>query len=241
MKMRSFSACLFFFLLTAGSGTGDFTDSPDIYRDLRNEMVDKQIVSRGIDSEDVLGAMRSVARHLFVPEEYKHQAYDDHAIPIGYGQTISQPFIVAIMTQLLQVVNGDKVLEIGTGSGYQAAVLSLLTDQVYTMEILVQLEEAAEKRLKSLGYDSVEIQQGDGYYGWPEEAPFDKIIVTAAAGHVPPPLIDQLKPGGIIIIPIGRQFEVQYLTMILKDSEGDLSSRQVLPVRFVPFVGQAEK
>jgi len=241
MKMRRFSAYLFFFLLTSGSGVGDFTGDPEIYSDLRNEMVETQIVSRGITTKGVVLAMRSVPRHLFVPEEYKQRAYGDHALPIGFGQTISQPLIVALMTELLQVEEGDKILEIGTGSGYQAAVLSLLTDHVYTMEIIAELAQSALDRLNSLNFDSVEVRQGDGYYGWQEKAPFDKIIVTAAAGHVPPPLINQLKPGGLIIIPIGRQFEVQYLTIIRKDNEGGLSSRQVLPVRFVPFVGQAEK
>ena len=212
----------------------------DIYSELRNYMVERQIISRGVIEKKVLNALRKVPRHLFVPEEYKQLAYEDHPVPIGYGQTVSQPYIVAFMTELLSVDINDKVLEIGTGSGYQAAVLSQLTRSVYTIEIIDELAASAEERLKSLGYNSIEIKNGDGYYGWAEKAPFDKIIVTAAAGHVPPELIKQLKPGGMIVIPIGRQFSIQYLTIIRKDLNKVLSAEQILPVRFVPFVGHAE-
>ncbi|HOV40079.1 MAG TPA: protein-L-isoaspartate(D-aspartate) O-methyltransferase, partial [Spirochaetales bacterium] len=159
-------------------------------------------------------------------------------LPIGYGQTISQPFIVAYMTELLQLKGNEKVLEIGTGSGYQAAVLAEITPDVYTMEIIPDLAERARKTLENEGYTTVKIRNGDGYYGWEEEAPFDAIIVTAAAGHVPPPLLAQLKPGGIVVIPIGGVYEVQMLTRIEKRSEGSFRTEQLLPVRFVPLTSK---
>jgi len=204
-------------------------------------MVRIQIENRGIRDSRVLQAMRDVPRHLFVPEGLRRHAYNDHALPIGYGQTISQPYIVALMTHLLDVKEGDRILEIGTGSGYQAAVLSELTGEVYTLEIIDELAAAAAVRFTDLGYPTITSKQGDGYYGWEEEAPFDGIIVTAAAGHVPPDLIEQLKPGGVMVIPIGRQFEVQYLTVIEKKRNGTLLSRQILPVQFVPFTGRAQR
>ena len=230
-----------FFLLISGFGSPDLFNKSDTYSDLRLEMVERQIISRGISDRKVLSALKTVPRDLFVPEIYIDQAYADHAVPIGFGQTISQPYIVAFMTELLAVEKGDRILEIGTGSGYQAAVLSELTDHVYTIEIIKELARSAADRFKSFGYKSIESKEGDGYYGWPEEAPFDKIIVTAAAGHVPPDLIKQLKPGGMIVIPIGRQFSTQYLTVIRKDSEGNLTGEPVLPVRFVPFTGKVQE
>ena len=194
----------------------------------------------GIDPE-VLQAMRVTPRHEFVPEEVRDRAYEDRPLPIGYGQTISQPFIVALMTDLLDLEPGDKVLEIGTGSGYQAAVLSPLAEEVYSIEIVPELGERAGEALDRLGYDNVETKIADGYYGWPEEAPFDGVIVTAAASHIPPPLVQQLKPGGRMLIPIGGPFAAQQLMLVEKQPDGGIVSRQVLPVRFVPFTGAAER
>ena len=241
MKMKFFFTSLIIFFLFSGFGIPDQPESSDLYSELRNNMVDRQIISRGISDKSVLHALRTVPRHLFVPETDIQQSYADHAVPIGYGQTISQPYIVAIMTELLKVESDDRVLEIGTGSGYQAAVLSMITEHVYTVEIIEELAESSGNLFKRLGYTSIELKTGDGYYGWAEKAPFDKIIVTAAAGHVPPDLIRQLKPGGIMLIPIGRQYAVQFLTVIKEDIQGKLTGEQILPVRFVPFVGQAEK
>ena len=195
--------------------------------------------SIGIDDEAVLEAIGHVPRHRFVPEAYRSAAYDDTPLPIGLGQTISQPYIVALMTQLLAVQSTSRVLEIGTGSGYQAAVLSELTPFVYTIEIIDELANAVDARFDDLGYRTVRRATGDGYYGWPEYAPFDGIIVTCAAGHVPPPLVEQLKPGGRMIIPVGGIYEVQYLVLVVKDDEGVVRSQRVLPVRFVPMTGRA--
>ena len=188
-------------------------------------------------SRPVLAAMGRIPRHLFVPEDMRPYAYDDRPLPIGFGQTISQPYIVALMTDLLAVDEGDVVLEIGTGSGYQAAVLAPLVKHVYTIEIVPGLAEAAGERLRNLGIDNVTVRQGDGYDGWPEHVPFDGIVVTAAASHVPPPLIRQLAPGGRMVIPVGGPFFVQQLMMIEKHADGTVTSRQLLPVRFVPLTG----
>lgn len=186
----------------------------------------------------VMTSMKTVPRHEFVPAKLRSRAYANRPLPIGYGQTISQPYIVALMTDLLAPKPGDVVLEVGTGSGYQAAVLSGLVDKVYTIEIVRELGLSAKARLAQLGYKNVQARVGDGYYGWKEAAPFDGIIVTAAASHVPPPLIKQLKPGGRMIIPIGGQFATQQLMLITKDPSGTITTRQVLPVRFVPLTGR---
>ncbi len=186
----------------------------------------------------VLRVMSDTPRHLFVPEELQDRAYENRPLPIGYGQTISQPYIVAIMTDLIDPQPGDRALEIGTGSGYQAAVLSRLVSQVYSMEIVEPLGEEATARLRKLGYDNVEVKIDDGYFGWEEHAPFDIIIVTAAASHIPPPLVKQLKPGGRMIIPVGSRFMTQQLLLVDKDEEEELSVRQILPVRFVPLTGE---
>ncbi len=186
----------------------------------------------------VLRVMSDTPRHLFVPEELQDRAYENRPLPIGYGQTISQPYIVAIMTDLIDPQPGDRALEIGTGSGYQAAVLSRLVSQVYSMEIVEPLGEEATARLRKLGYDNVEVKIGDGYFGWESEAPFDGIIVTAASDHIPPPLLRQLKPGGRMIIPMGSRFMTQQLLLVDKDEEEELSVRQILPVRFVPLTGE---
>jgi protein-L-isoaspartate(D-aspartate) O-methyltransferase len=189
----------------------------------------------------VLEAMGAVPRHEFVPQQHRGSAYDDRPLPIGYGQTISQPFIVGLMTHLLEVDGDDVVLEIGTGSGYQAAVLSPLADRVYSIEIVPQLGEAAGERLERLAFDNVETRVGDGYHGWPEAAPFDGIVVTAAASHVPPPLIEQLKPGGRMVIPVGGPFSQQQLMLVEKREDGRVTTRQLLPVQFVPLTGGGER
>ncbi|EYS98346.1 protein-L-isoaspartate O-methyltransferase [Cupriavidus sp. SK-4] len=186
----------------------------------------------------VMAVMGQVPRHEFVPDGQKPYAYENRPLPIGHGQTISQPYIVALMTDLMMVKPGDTVLEIGTGSGYQAAVLTGLARAVYTIEIIEPLGRQACDRLKRLAYRQVACKVGDGYYGWDEHAPYDAIVVTAAASHVPPPLIRQLKPGGRMVIPVGAQFLTQYLLLVEKSADGTVSTRQILPVRFVPLVGK---
>ena len=188
--------------------------------------------------QKVLDAMLKVPRHDFVPEDLRPYAYENRPLPIGYGQTISQPYIVAIMTDLLNLEKNDRVLEIGTGSGYQAAVLAELVDSVFTIEIIEGLGRQTSERLERLGYDNVRTRIGDGYYGWPSEAPFDAIIVTAASSHIPPPLIKQLKPGGRMIIPVGSRFMVQQLLLVSKDSASKVTTRQIMPVSFVPLTGK---
>ena len=183
----------------------------------------------------VLDAMATVPRHRFVPEGQVEQAYENRPLPIGRGQTISQPYIVAFMTDLLKVRKGDRVLEVGTGSGYQAAVLARIAGKVYTIEIVKSLAEEAGERLARLGYANVEVRAGDGYAGWPEAAPFDAIMVTAGAPHVPPALVQQLKPGGRLVIPVGPASAVQSLTLVEKRADGSVTQRDVLPVRFVPL------
>jgi protein-L-isoaspartate(D-aspartate) O-methyltransferase len=195
-------------------------------------------LGRDYIAPDVLRVMRTVPRHEFVPPNLRDEAYADRPVPIGHGQTISQPFIVALMTDLLNIQPTDVVLEIGTGSGYQAAVLAHLARQVHSIEIVPGLVESAADRLQRLGYGNVSTRLGDGYYGWPEAAPFDAIIVTAAASHIPPPLIGQLRPGGRMVIPVGASFALQYLVLVEVDTEGRTKTRQLLPVRFVPLTGQ---
>ena len=185
----------------------------------------------------VMEAMGKVPRHEFVPAHLRRSAYENRPLPIGYGQTISQPYIVALMTDLLDVDEDNVVLEIGTGSGYQAAILAELVEKVYTIEIVRELGEQAKGRLKRLGYQNVWVRIGDGYYGWEEHAPFDGIIVTAAANHIPPPLVKQLKPGGRIIIPVGSPFMTQQLMLVKKEKDGKIKTKQVLPVLFVPLTG----
>jgi protein-L-isoaspartate(D-aspartate) O-methyltransferase len=205
----------------------------------RAHMVQTQMVQRrpAIHDTSVLEAMRQVPRHLFVPWALQSSAHGDYPLPIGHGQTISQPYIVALMTEALEMKPGAKVLEIGTGSGYQAAVLSELTPSVFTMEIINALGKEARQRLQELGYSTVKVRIGDGYFGWPEEAPFDGIIVTCAAGHIPPPLIAQLSEGGRMVIPVGGVYQVQRLMVVTKDNQGKVRTRELLPVRFVPMTG----
>ena len=208
--------------------------APDEYDRQRQEMVDDQIADRGISDSATLHAMRTVPRHLFVPPHSVDDAYDDRPLPIGYGQTISQPYIVAYMTELVKPQADHRVLEIGTGSGYQAAVLAEIVDTVYTIEIITELENAAAERLKKLGYKNVKVKNADGYYGWEEYSPFDAIVVTAAAEYIPPPLIAQLKDGGTMVIPVGSPFFVQTLMLVEKRGE-DITTESLIPVRFVPF------
>jgi protein-L-isoaspartate(D-aspartate) O-methyltransferase len=204
----------------------------------RLEMVETQIERRGVRDSWVLDAMRTVPRHEFVPEDYRDRAYDDGPLPIGWDQTISQPYIVAIMTELLQIDSTSRVLEVGTGSGYQAAVLAEIAAEVYTIEIVEPLCHRADSVLSALKYDSVHVRCGDGYQGWSEVAPFDGIIVTAAPDHVPQPLIDQLAVGGNLVIPVGTYY--QELRRITKTESG-VTERSVIPVRFVPMTGEAEE
>lgn len=190
----------------------------------------------GLEDHGVLQAMGQVPRHEFVPEKSRRYSYNDTPLPIGYGQTISQPYIVAEMTRQLQLTPSSKVLEIGTGSGYQAAVLAELTSHVYSIEIIEPLQDRSRETLEKTGYHDIRLRHGDGYYGWPEAAPFNGIIVTCAAGHIPPPLVEQLATGGRMLIPVGKRFGTQYLILVTKNHDGSISSRNLMPVRFVPLV-----
>lgn len=216
------------------------------YQNRRDQMIheieqDVRATSQYLNKEaltnEVLEALRTVPRHRFVPEEQVTWAYENRPLPIGHGQTISQPYIVAIMTDLLKLRSNHRVLEIGTGSGYQAAILATIVDQVFTVEIVEPLADMAEERFKKLRYDRIHTRKGDGYYGWKSEAPFDAIVVTAAASHIPPPLVRQLKPGGRLMIPVGSRFTVQQLLLVHKDLLGSVTTEQILPVRFVPLTG----
>ncbi len=206
----------------------------DPFAAARARMVEIQLERRGITDPATLRAMRSVPRHRFVDPAYADAAYDDLPLPIGHGQTISQPYMVACMTEVIAPAPGRRILEIGTGSGYQAAVLAATGAEVYSIEIIPQLAAGAAERLRRLGYGTVEVRQGDGYFGWPEHAPFDAIVVTAAAEFIPPPLLEQLKDGGRMVIPVGTPFFVQTLMLVEKRGEM-LSTRSLMPVRFVPF------
>jgi protein-L-isoaspartate(D-aspartate) O-methyltransferase len=206
----------------------------------RQAMVAQQLKARDITDPRVLAAMGKVPRDRFVPEDLRSLAYEDHPLPIGMGQTISQPYIVALMTQWAEVKPGDKVLEVGTGSGYQAAVLAELTDRVFSIELLPELVEAARTRLRELGYGRVQVKSGDGYKGWPEEAPFDAILVTATAPEVPPALKEQLKEGGRLIIPVGPPESIQEL-LLLRKVKGELKEEKRIAVRFVPLVKPGEE
>jgi protein-L-isoaspartate(D-aspartate) O-methyltransferase len=217
---------------------GKTNQAQDDFSSARAAMVEKQIVKRGVTDSLVLAAMRKVPRHEFVPESYRGYSYADEPLPIGEGQTISQPYIVALMTETLKLNRDSRVLEVGTGSGYQAAVLAEVAASVYTIEIVESLCRKATVTLASLGYKNVHVRCGDGYRGWPEEAPFDAIIVTAAPDHVPQPLVDQLKPGGKMSIPVG---DVYQELMLITKTESGVVEQNILPVRFVPMTGEAEK
>lgn len=211
-----------------------FVSYQDEYTGKRHQMVELQIKSRGIDHPKVLQAMKKVPRHLFVPEQYHGSAYQDRPLPIGMKQTISQPYIVGYMTEAINPKKTDKVLEIGTGSGYQAAVLAEIVQEVYTLEIIPELGLMARERLKLLGYENIHAKVSDGYHGWVEHGPFDAIVVTAAAEEIPEPLLDQLAEDGRMIIPVGPQFEVQYLVLVTKKN-GQIKRKKLFGVRFVPF------
>lgn len=244
-----YSSSITVFIITVtitGLSTAFVAAAVDSYAQQRQKLIDviEQDVretSLYLDKEAldprIMIAMAKVQRHEFVPDDEKRFAYLNRPLPIGYGQTISQPYIVAIMTDLLKVSETSKVLEVGTGSGYQAAILAELVDRVFSIEIITPLSKQAHARLKRLGYTNIQVKQGDGYYGWEEHAPFDAIIVTAAASHVPPPLIKQLKPGGRMMIPVGSRFMTQALLLVTKQADGKVTTRQILPVRFVPLTG----
>lgn len=210
------------------------------FRQQREQMVATQLQSRDIQDQRVLGAMRRVPRHLFMPESMRQYAYIDSPVPIGEDQTISQPYIVGLMTQTADPEPQDRALEVGTGSGYQAAVLAELVQEVYTIEIIPALAERAGKALSELGYDNVEVRLGDGYQGWPEKAPFDIILITAAPEEIPQPLIDQLAAGGRLVVPVGPQGEIQTLTLVTKE-EGEVRRTSITDVRFVPMTGEAQR
>jgi protein-L-isoaspartate(D-aspartate) O-methyltransferase len=244
--MKTLGGLLAAVLCLLNAASGNAASGEGSYRAARLAMVkeiraDVRLTSQALDTESldphVLEAMAKVPRHEFVPPELREVAYENRPLPIGHGQTISQPYIVAVMTDLLKVEPGQHVLEIGTGSGYQAAILAALGAEVYTIEIIAALAEQARRTLDRLGYKNIHVRIGDGYYGWKEHAPFDAIVVTAAASHIPPPLIQQLKNGGRMVIPVGSRFMVQQLLLVEKDEDGKVTSRQLLPVRFVPLTG----
>jgi protein-L-isoaspartate(D-aspartate) O-methyltransferase len=222
---------LFIFCMITG---GFVLSQADKYEPARIRMVKTQIMDRGLSNTAVLDAMKKVPRHLFIPKEYESEAYNDYPLPIGYGQTISQPYIVAYMTDIVRPTSRKKALEIGTGSGYQAAILAEIVEKVYTIEIVPELAKEASDRLKKYGYKNVECKFGDGYKGWPEHAPFDIIIVTAAADHIPQPLIDQLAENGRLVIPVGAPSAVQELILVTKKN-GKPEQKRLTFVRFVPF------
>ena len=233
--------CVFVLLMDSSA------QAQDKYTKARQAMIqdieaDVRLTSFYINKKEldpkVMDAMRKVPRHEFVPGQVRDKAYENRPLPIGHGQTISQPYIVALMTDLLEPKRQHKVLEVGTGSGYQAAILAELVAEVFTIEIIEPLGNEAKERLKQLNYKNVHVRIGDGYYGWEEHGPFDGIVVTAAASHIPPPLIQQLKPGGRMVIPVGSRFMVQQLVVVEKDAKGKLTTRQILPVRFVPLTGE---
>lgn len=208
----------------------------ETWRAARERLVSEQLVPQGIRDSATLEAMRAVPRHEFVPEDQRARAYHDTPLPIGHGQTISQPAVVAFMTQAIRLRPGMRVLEVGTGSGYQAAVLAAAGAEVWTIEIFRELAEEAKARLARLGYDGVRVRHGDGYAGWPEAAPFDAIVVTAGADSIPPALLEQLAPGGRLVMPVGDPFVDQQLVLVEKDSTGRVAARGLLPVRFVPLL-----
>jgi len=232
--------CLLALAIVAGSSSGDDYTSARValVDEIRQERHDLGTELGGTEFDArVLSAMAKVPRHEFVRDSLKSSAYDNRPLPIGSGQTISQPFIVALMTDLLQLQPTDRVLEIGTGSGYQAAILGELTSQVYTIEIIPELARESTERLKRLGYSQITTKIADGYFGWSEHAPFDAIMVTAAPTQIPPPLVAQLKPGGRLVIPVGSQFLTQYLLLVTKHPDGHITTREMLPVAFVPLTG----
>lgn len=231
-------ACLLASCETSSDSSEPVDTQLDQYTRMREHMVDTQIRARGVEDPRVLSAMRIVPRHLFVPDDVRSMAYSDCPLPIGHDQTISQPYIVGLMTELAELEGPEVVLEIGTGSGYQAAVLSEIVRKVYTIEIVEPLAQSAAERLERLGCGNVTVKCGDGYRGWAEHAPFDAVIVTAAPEEVPPPLVEQLKVGGRLVIPVGGYY--QELIQLTKTESG-VSERRIIPVRFVPMTGEARR
>jgi protein-L-isoaspartate(D-aspartate) O-methyltransferase len=225
----------FVMILLIGLTAVTYSQQKDMYEIRRKQMVEDQIISRNVTHAATIRAMKTVPRHLFVPQELISEAYEDGPLSIGYGQTISQPYIVAYMTQVINPSKGKKVLEIGTGSGYQAAILAEIVDTVYTIELLPELAKASAKRLRSLGYSNIITQQGDGYRGWPEHAPYDIIVVTAAPDHIPQPLIDQLAENGRMVIPVGLPSAIQEL-IYLEKKNGKVEKKRLTLVRFVPML-----
>jgi protein-L-isoaspartate(D-aspartate) O-methyltransferase len=236
MKIKTVCATLIFYFYTIMTSYAQ--DDTSKFSDNRFKMVEHQIVRRGITDKKVLNAIRKVPRHLFVPDDMVKHAYTDGPLPIGYNQTISQPYIVALMTELLKLNGTEKILEIGTGSGYQAAILAEIVNEVYSIEIVEPLAKRAQETIKKMGYENVYIKSGDGFHGWPEHAPFDGIIVTAAPREVPAPLIDQLKDNGRLVIPEGEYY--QELRVYIK-RDGYLEKKDIIPVRFVPMTGYIEQ
>jgi protein-L-isoaspartate(D-aspartate) O-methyltransferase len=228
------------FMLLTSPGSADVVSDSAEFKKARDHMVKTTIKNRGISDPNVLAAMQSVPRHCFVPKKLLSVAYSDRPLPIGEGQTISQPYVVALMTEILQPKKNHRILEIGTGSGYQAAVLGQVANHVYTIEIKKKLHHKATKTLKSLGYTAIKTRHSDGYFGWPEQAPFDAIMITAAIDHIPPPLLKQLKDGGRLALPLGNPFSYQNLVLVTKQGE-DLSVKQITGVLFVPMTGYALK
>ena len=215
----------------------DLKESDNYYEESLNRMIEEQIVARGITDERVINAIKKVPRHAFVPEQYRYEAYSDMPLPIGYGQTISQPYMVAVMTLYLDPKEDHKVLEIGTGSGYQTAILAVLAKEVYTIEVVPELQERAKKILEELGLTNIKYKIGDGSLGWAEYAPFDRIMVTAASPYIPPPLAEQLNVGGIMIIPVGDRWG-QDLLKVIKTDQNTLHHENLLPCAFVPLIGE---
>ncbi len=247
-RYRIFFALSILFFLACGEGNSEQEESqaagepesPEaaLFISARERMVSEQIAHRGVKDEKVLAAMRKVPRHKFVPDKQIPYSYEDRPLRIGHGQTISQPYIVAIMTELLAPNEKMKALEVGTGSGYQAAILAEIIREVKTIEIIKELGRSAKERLKKMEYKNIEVKVADGYYGWEEHAPFDIIIVTCAVDHIPPPLMKQLKPGGRLVIPIGSPFTVQDLVLVKKNEKGQVTTEHIFPVRFVPLRGK---
>ncbi|MFH1379125.1 MAG: protein-L-isoaspartate(D-aspartate) O-methyltransferase [bacterium] len=212
---------------------------PEDIHSLRMHMIESQIIKRGITDQRVIAAMKKLPRHEFLPKEKQHLAYDDHPVQIGFGQTMSQPYIVALMSELADISEHDRVLEIGTGSGYQAAILAEISKEVYTIEIIPELASRAEETLTELKYSNITVKAGDGFFGWPEHAPFDAVVVTAAPSNIPQPLLDQLKIGGRLVIPVGT-YPYQELKKIIK-TEDEIIEDTIIPVLFVPMTGEARK
>lgn len=237
--MKFFPTLIFIAGFICGTVVGPTSaNEPSDIRQSRDDMVREQIENRGVKDPRVLAAMREVPRHLFVPQNLRSKAFTDRPLPIGDGQTISQPYIVALMTEVLSLTASSRVLEIGTGSGYQAAVLAAVAGDVYTIEIKAKLYEQAARTLRTLQLDTVKTRLGDGYYGWTDQAPFDAIMITAAVDHIPPPLLRQLKDGGRLVLPLGNPFSYQNLVLVTKHAE-DYTVKQITGVLFVPLTGYA--